>query len=160
MGSRQKKIISEEHNDLKENDSFKLIFLVIIALLATFFLIPIEKYLLPWPWFLEEILKLVVIWYFILPLRCWYCRLLFGLTFVLVFSVSENILYFPFFVQLQDLGRYWERFVYPLGMHLLTFYILLFSAWQRRCFIFIGLLFACLIHYYYNDWALVFFASR
>lgn len=158
MGKSAQKNILRSSDDFAEKDLSRLFFIVLTALLATFFLVPVEKYLLPWPWFLEEILKCVVIWYLILPVRCWYCRLLFSLAFVLVFAVGENILYFPFFADLQDINKYWQRFIYPLGMHLLTFYILLFSAWKYRWGIIGGLIVALFIHYYYNNWALSFFA--
>lgn len=134
----------------QENNAVSLVFCVILALVLPFFLIPIEKYILPWPWFIEELVKMAILWYLILPVRCWYCRLWLALAFILIFSVAENILYFPLFVSNQELGIYWERFTYPLAMHLVTFYLMLFVSWKHKKFIFFAGLLAMLLHYLYN----------
>lgn len=150
MSKQLEKNILSVNDNIFEKDIFKLVVLVLVALLATFFLIPIERYLLPWPWFVEELVKLAVIWYLILPVRCWYCRLFFSLAFILIFSVAENILYFPFFATNQEFSMYWVRFTYPLLMHLLTFGLILLTAWWHKKFILIGVILAMFVHYFYN----------
>lgn len=133
------------------SNSIRMVFLVIATLLSTFFLIFLEKTILPWPWLVEELVKAAIIFWLIAPMSCTKCRLLGVVVAGLVFSVTENIFYFLNFIDNNQLAVYWQRFVWPLAMHLLTITVMLFSIWKNKSWLWLGLWLAILIHWYYNS---------
>lgn len=141
-----KELIFPEEN----NDAIKMVVLIIVSVFSTFFLIFIEETILPWPWLVEELVKAAVIFFLILPMSCATHRLIGTLAFALMFALSENIFYFLNFINNNELGIYWQRFVWPLAMHLLTSLVILASVWKNKNWWLVGLLLAMAIHYLYN----------
>lgn len=142
--------------NIQDSDGRFYILLVLLALLLPFVLLPLEKTILPYPVLVEEIFKALVIVLVILKYFQGASRYLAILLFSLVFSISENIFYLLNFTNEHSLYFYAQRFIWPLLMHLVTVFLLAFTAWRQKWFIIFGLLMSMALHYYYNNYLVYF----
>lgn len=127
---------------------------MMLSLTLPFFLLFFEKFLLLNPALVEESVKVILIFFLIMPIGCLSCRLRTTLFVGLGLAFSENIFYLPDFIAQNHLGIYFGRFIGPTLMHIFTmFFMVLLASW-RSYLLWPAFLAAMLIHYYFNIFVL------
>lgn len=123
---------------------------MMLSLTLPFFLLFFEKILLLNPALVEESIKVILIFFLIMPIGCLSCRFRTTLFVGLGLAFSENIFYLPDFIAHNNLSIYFGRFIGPTLMHIFTmFFMVLLASW-RRYLLWPAFLAAMLIHYYFN----------
>jgi hypothetical protein len=121
-----------------------------IALISPLLLIPIET-LLPYPWLIEEIVKLVVVLWIIShgAKRVGGRRYVF--LFSLLFSLSETFFYLSSMIASGNLTALPLRLALTTSLHITTMMVLYFFCRKKRVvYLIFGLILACMLHYFFN----------
>lgn len=149
---------NKQHYYLNDKDQEKLnVYLAIIAsLLSGFFLFLLEQFLF-WPYIFEELIKVLIIFFFILKINKNFYRLIATFFVWLVFIFVENIFYLPQFIAQNDLLLFYERFLGPSILHFITFVLLLIFSWKYKHLIWLALGLNIFLHYFFNLGVLKFF---
>lgn len=129
----------------------KLVIIVITAVLLPFVLIILEKTILPYPAFVEEIAKGLVVFFVILSLLTVKQKFLAGLLFGFLFSLSENIFYLVNTIENGNLNFFWQRMIFVTPMHIITTLIILLPALKKKWLIIFGLTGAIILHMLFNN---------
>jgi RsiW-degrading membrane proteinase PrsW (M82 family) len=109
----------------------------------------------------EEIIKALVVLFLILRLPDHKTQILAGMSFGLLFGLSENFLYLNQIFQLGDFGMFWQRILWTMPMHIITTLVILFSGLAGKRFLVVGLVGAIILHALFNGLAVEFLmASR
>ncbi len=126
----------KNHENIKRTDvTIKFILLVLVTLMLSFILIVIEKTLLPYPAFVEEIAKALVVFFLILNLPGIKYKITAGLLFGFLFGLSENIFYLSNIIEKGVSHDFWQRMIFVVPMHIVTVLMILFSGWAGRKFL-------------------------
>jgi len=140
----------------EKNDNLAIIFLVwLVALILPLILIPFEK-LAPYPYVIEEIVKATLI-YVILKNSDRQNQLKLSLVAAFLFALSENVFYSTNFITNGILYSFWQRFFLTTSLHLLTAVVILIPSQKRLMLIVPVTMLAIVIHYLYNQLALLIF---
>lgn len=134
------------------NNTDKLVITILLPLMALIapFLVWLIELILPYPYIVEELIKVVFVFY-ILNLVSRQKQIQLAILIGLLFSLSETILYFFNFSQLSSpLPLLVKRFLLTSAMHSLTMIVILLPTFINKKLIFLGVVFAVLIHYFYN----------
>lgn len=142
----------KNHKEITRLDlTIKFILLILIVVLLPFFLIAIEKTILPYPAFVEEIAKAFVIFFLILNLPRLKHKILAGLLFGSLFGLSENIFYLTNIIESGNISIFWQRTFSTIPMHIITVLIILLPALKNKKLIIFGLVGAIIIHLVFNN---------
>jgi hypothetical protein len=136
---------------LSANNLEKTVFLIVAAVLLPFILIVIEKTILPYPAFVEEVAKALVIFFLILNLSGTKYKIAAGALFGFLFGLSENIFYLINIIENGEIIYFWQRFLWTTPMHIITVLIILFSGLAGKKFIIFGLAGAIILHALFNN---------
>jgi RsiW-degrading membrane proteinase PrsW (M82 family) len=120
----------------------------LFALIAPFVVWPIEL-ILPYPHIIEELAKAVLVFTLLdLPERLTKIKL--AILIGVLFAFSESVLYL-FNIQLVgDVQTYFVRLLVTVPLHVITTLIILLPALKNKKLIIVGVIFASLIHYFFN----------
>lgn len=129
----------------------KIVLLIIVSLLLPFVLILLEKTILPYPAFVEEIAKALVIFFLILNFQNFKQKILAGLLFGFLFGLSENIFYLINVIENGNLNFFWQRIFLVTPMHIATVLIMVFTGLAKRWFLIFGLAGAIILHALFNS---------
>ncbi|MBI5126873.1 PrsW family intramembrane metalloprotease [Candidatus Roizmanbacteria bacterium] len=135
-------------NDLFEDKIFIAILLPLMALMAPFLVWPIE-YFLPYPYLIEELVKVVFI-LFILKIPGKMKQIKLAAMIGILFSLSETILYLFNFFMTDSLSPIYLRFILTAVLHSLTMITILMPTFVNKKLLPLGIIIAVLIHYLYN----------
>jgi hypothetical protein len=142
----------QNHENMKQTDpTIKFVLLVLTTLLLPFALIIIEKTLLPYPVFFEEIAKALVIFFLILNLPKTKYKIAAGVLFGFLFGLSENIFYLTNFIESGELTVFWQRFLWTVPMHIVTVLVMVFAGLKRKWLLIFGLAVAIILHTLFNN---------
>lgn len=131
------------------------ILLFFLALIAPLIIIPMEK-VLPYPYIIEEVVKVFFILLILrLPGRSFQIKLAIFIAFLLAFS--ENFFYLSNFIGSEISGLFFQRFILTSFLHTATALIILIPAQKDRRLILLALPLAIMVHYFYNQLAVVIF---
>ncbi len=122
---------------------------VVAGLILPVLLIPVVR-IFGFSEVFEEVAKVLVILFAILPIPGLRQKIVWTCVFALSFGVSESIFYLSEIIQSGDLGIFVLRLFTTMPMHIVTALIIfLFAQRGRKCLI-IGVLIAIAIHLFYN----------
>ena len=126
--------------------------IVLSSLFAPFLLWPVE-HLLPYPYFIEESLKAVIVFFGLNYKEKHSGKELIIISILtgIAFTVSETVMYSININSYGDSALFLKRFFLTGLLHTFTFLILIFSGKKRKKHIFFGFLINILIHYFYNS---------
>lgn len=142
----------KNHENIKRTDiTTKLVLLTLITFLLSFILIIVEKTLLPYPAFVEEIAKALVVFFLILNLPGTKYKIAAGLLFGFLFGLSENIFYLTNIIENGEFVYFWQRCLLVTPMHIVTVLVILFSGLAGKKWIILGLGVAIILHALFND---------
>lgn len=120
----------------------------LFAAIAPFLVWPIEL-LLPYPYVIEELVKLLLV-IFILNVSSNAIKIRLAIMAGLFFALSESVLYM-FNIQLVGtLSTLLQRLALTIPLHVVTTLIILFSGIKNRAFLAIGVTIAIILHYTFN----------
>jgi RsiW-degrading membrane proteinase PrsW (M82 family) len=120
-----------------------------LAVAAPFLLWPAEI-ILPYPHFLEEILKLALVWLILQKTGPALKKIRLGLIVAVFFTLSESFLYFLIIFQIDQPTLFLRRLLLTLPLHALSLLLMLFPGLKKKELALIGFLFAVCLHYGYN----------
>jgi RsiW-degrading membrane proteinase PrsW (M82 family) len=128
-----------------------------LAVAAPFLLWPAEI-LLPYPHFLEEILKLVLVLLILERPGPFLRKVVLCLASGALFTLSESILYFLGIFQIGQPALFFQRLALTIPLHVGTMMLMLLpaslsqggSGLKKKELVIIGFLLAILLHYLYN----------
>lgn len=121
---------------------------LLVALSSPLILLPIEKFL-PYPSFIEEFVKLIIVLIVIKAARqfsSWVWVLIAGF----LFALSESILYLINIFALGDLTLFPKRLILTSGLHICTMILMYFLGKKSYLGLLIGFIVAILIHHFFN----------
>ena len=124
-------------------------FAPLIALAFPFLLWPIEV-LLPFPFFVEEVAKAVLVVYIINIEHKFTTALKLTIATAVSFSVSETIFYFFNIYIVGEVSTIFKRLALTGLMHTVTFLIIFAFTYKSKKLIPLGLFIAGVIHFLYN----------
>lgn len=128
----------------------KLALIPLYATILPFVIWPIEVYLLPYPFFVEEIAKGILI-FFIASKKIKVSKKAYLVLAVgILFTLSESILYLFNIYYARDLSIFSERLLTTGFLHILTSFVIFFFARKNKYLGILGLIFAIIVHYLYN----------
>lgn len=123
--------------------------LLLISLISPILLMPIE-FFLPYPHIIEEIFKLALILLVVKTNRDNYYKKICLLA--IVFSVSESLFYLTNFLINGMIYFYIIRFCSTILLHTTTILVIGYFAKKRNYLSLVGLIFATIIHYCFNQY--------
>ena len=125
--------------------------IVLSSLFAPFLLWPVE-YFLPYPYFIEESLKAVIVFFGLNYKKKHSDKELITISLLagVAFTISETIMYSININLYGNIVLLFKRLFFTGLLHILTFLILIFSGKGGRKYILLGFLINILIHYFYN----------
>lgn len=124
--------------------NMEIALLFVVSLFSPFPLWLVQQFL-PFPHFIEEIFKFILV-RFTPATKKWQYPLILGLAF----SFSESFLYLINFFQLGDFSLFLPRLFLTSILHTFTFFLLYYSK-NKTYLSLIALIFAIIIHYFYNQ---------
>jgi len=125
-----------------------IIFAFLFSLVGPLFLLPVEK-IFPYPWLVEELFKLGVVWLILKskPGK----KYLFLATFAgFLFAFSETIFYLTNIFALGNLAIIPKRIFFTSALHLGTIFLMTIFGKKGGFWWLVGFLGAVLIHMIYN----------
>ncbi len=124
---------------------------IILALVAAapFLLWPVEI-LFPYPHFLEEVLKLVLILLILKISESATKKIILAASAGALFAFSESILFFLLIFQIGQPGLFFQRLAFTIPLHVLTLLLMLLPGLKKKELTFVGFLLAVILHYGYN----------
>lgn len=122
-------------------------FTPLIASFVPFILWPIELFL-PYPYIIEEIAKMLLI----LPLLglTTQSKIKMALIIGLIFAISEGVLYIFNIYLVGNVGTLLERYLFTIPLHTITSLVILLPTLIDKRLIFVGLILAMIIHFFFN----------
>jgi hypothetical protein len=126
-----------------------IILLPILALISPFLLWPIE-FFLPYPYFVEEIAKIILVCFILkgtLKIQDMFALVV---TCSLLFTLSESIFYYINFIGF-GLMPFFQRILLTGSLHALTSSIMLACGLVSSKLLPVGLILAITVHYLYNS---------
>lgn len=137
--------------ETKNFDSTSLIMVIfLLALISPIILLLLIKYT-GYSEIIEEIFKALVVLFLILRLPTLESKIVVGLSFALLFSLSENMFYLDNIFRLGNLSIFVKRFVWTMPMHLATTMIILCFGLINKKLIIVGLFLAIFLHLLFNN---------
>lgn len=125
---------------------------LLLALASPLLLLPVEK-ILPYPHFIEEVIKLVIVGVIIKTEKQTKRNLWFWIFMVgFLFAISESILYLVNIFALGDLMAFPKRLVLTGGLHIGTVMLMYLLGRKKYAGLFVGFIIAIAIHYFFNIW--------
>ncbi|KKP72455.1 MAG: hypothetical protein UR68_C0015G0016 [Candidatus Roizmanbacteria bacterium GW2011_GWA2_35_19] len=124
------------------------ILLPLVALIAPFLVFLIEFYL-PYPHFVEEIIKAIFI-YFIIQIPSFNTKIKLTLIVGISFALSETVFYLFNFFMLDSIAPLFLRLILTALLHSTTMIVMLLSTFINKRFLLLGMILSVLIHYFYN----------
>lgn len=98
----------------------------------------------------EEICKAVIVLFLILRFNNFWQKIIAGVLFGFLFSLSESLLYLNNIFQVGDFYIFWQRFFLATPMHIVTVLVILFFGMKSKKYIIPGTLVAIIIHLVFN----------
>lgn len=136
-------------NDHKGSDQLLLVYLAPLAASITpFFLWPIEL-ILPFPFIIEEIAKLILI-FPVLLLQSLSKKIILAVLIGLMFSLSETVLYLSNLLLIGDITTLFQRILVTTPLHIITTLVILISGLKHKTNLILGITIASGIHYIFN----------
>lgn len=135
-------------SNILDNKIFIAILLPLMALMAPFLVWPIEM-VLPYPHIVEEIVKSILV-YNLISIPNKKTQLILGVTLGILFSLSESVLYLFNFYNLTSIVPLFQRLLLTSSLHVLTIIIMILTTFKNKKLLFLGVIFAVIIHYIYN----------
>jgi hypothetical protein len=126
-----------------------------VALVSPLFLIPLENSA-PYPYFIEEIVKAMLI-FNIIKFSSLKKQLKLTLVMAFLFAFSENMFYLINFISSGTLQGFCQRCLLTTTLHLLTAIIILLPSQKKLKLIIPATIIAMIIHYFYNQLVLIIF---
>lgn len=123
--------------------------LIICGLVLPFVLIPIIGYV-GYSEAIEEISKALVIVFIILRIPKLNYKIMAGVLFGFLFSLSESFLYLNNIFQINNFDVLWQRFFLTGPMHIITVLVIILSGLKSKRYIVLGLFGAIIIHLLFN----------
>ncbi len=124
-------------------------FIPLFAAIAPFIVWPIEIFF-PYPHIVEELAKALLI-FFLLLRPSSNTKKISGVFLIgFIFAFSETVLYLFNILPLGNPQILLLRFLLTIPMHILTSYVILISAMIDKRLIFLGIILAAFIHYFFN----------
>ena len=137
--------------EIKNFDNTSLVMVIILlALISPIILLLVINYT-GYSEIIEEIFKAIVILFLILKLPTLESKIIIGLIFAFLFSLSENLFYLNNIFQLGDLSLFVQRFIWTMPMHLATTVIILFFGLINKKLIVVGLFLSIFLHLLFNN---------
>ncbi len=132
----------------------KVMDLIVIALLislsAPLLLIPVEKFL-PYPYVIEELLKLVIVFLIFKSAKDRKTGLFKWVIFSgLLFTISESIFYLTNIFALGNFSLFPQRIIFTGSLHVGTLLLLYWVIRKNYFWLIGGIAASILIHYFYN----------
>ncbi len=129
--------------------TFKVLGLL-LALISPLLLMPVEK-LLPYPYLIEELVKLLIV---LLIIKAVKPSVLWVMLAGFLFAISESVLYLRNIFILGDLAIFPKRLLMAGGLHISTMVLMYLLARSRLEWfgLLIGFGSAVLFHYFFNFW--------
>lgn len=124
------------------------VFIPLIAAITPFILWPIEIFF-PYPHIIEELAKALLI-FFLLETNDVRKKIYGALMVGFLFAFSENVLYMLNIFSSGNPQTLILRFVLTMPMHIITAVVILITALLDKRLIFLGIILAGLIHYFFN----------
>ena len=121
----------------------------LLGAILPFILWPIEL-ILPYPYLVEEIAKVILVFLIIRTTSKSKDRIQLVLFAGLLFSISESVMYLFNIYQIGSIETLFLRLILTIPLHVGTMLIFLFFGIKRKELTFLGLLLAIPIHYYFN----------
>ena len=124
----------------------------LFAVIAPFLIWPIEL-VFPYPYIVEEIVKLAIIYFVVKDNNLSKTNKL-QLTILngILFAFSEDVLYLFNIALVGSLGTFFTRILLTIPLHVLTSVLILSPALKNRKLIFLGFIPAVILHYLFNLW--------
>lgn len=129
--------------------------IVVGALLAPLFLMPVES-ILPYPYIIEETIKLLLLLPIVKKPRFVTMAIVIGVCFAL----SESMFYLINLFQLGNVGLFPMRLLATGLLHSGTTFIMALCAKKGTTGLFIGFLLAVAVHYIYNVYASALYLAK
>jgi len=125
-----------------------VVFAFLFSLAGPLFLLPVEK-IFPYPWIVEELFKLVIVW-LILKSKPGKKYLFLAIFAGLLFAFSETIFYLTNIFALGNLAIIPKRIFFTSALHLGTVLLMAIFGKKRNFWWLVGFLGAVFIHWIYN----------
>ena len=122
-----------------------MLYIVIFAFIAPFVLWPIEIFF-PYPHIVEELVKALLI-FFLLKSNNTFQKVSGSISIGFLFGLAENLLYL---LNSGTIEIRLLRFMLTMPLHITTFLIILLSILINKRLIFLGIILAGLVHYFFN----------
>jgi RsiW-degrading membrane proteinase PrsW (M82 family) len=119
---------------------------LLLALASPLLLLPIEKFF-PYPHFIEEAAKLLIVGMILKEVKKGGILVLMA---GLLFAISESILYLANIFALGDLMAFPRRLVLACGLHTGTLMLMYFLGQKNYLGLAAGFIGAIVIHYFFN----------
>ena len=132
----------------------QLALVLIIALALPLLLIPVEQ-VWPFPYLIEELAKLGLIFLIFNKGKKIRKHLIWVILAGIVFTLSESVLYLMNFFTLGSMSNFLARLLLTGGLHVGTMVLMYLFATKSRKWLFLALPLAMLIHYFFNQWVTV-----
>lgn len=144
---------SEYKNYFPQRESLTLLFLLLLALIVPFFLLPLEKWIGS-DVIIEEACKLFIILiasYFILSRSIFFIS---AIIFGLFFAWTENILYLNNFILSGVSDQFWARCLLTSSLHVWTTVVaaVFICGNKKRYFFPLALALNIITHYLFNNY--------
>ena len=124
--------------------------LILSAAIAPYFLWFVE-YLLPYPYFVEEIAKLILVWLLLGEKVSNKSKIYTAIAMGYMFALTESILYLLNILQGGTLATFVQRLIFTTILHSITFLVILLPGLKKKRYAFLGFFLAIIIHFVYNQ---------
>lgn len=118
--------------------------LPLLSLVLPFVALIIERFL-PYPYFIEEVLKGILV----INLQKKY-RIMLSIAIGVLFALTETVIYSTSLFLVGGVGVFITRFVLTAFVHSLTSVVMALSIYKTKKGFVIGLILGILIHWFYN----------
>lgn len=123
--------------------------LPVISMALPFLLWPIE-YFLPYPFFVEEIAKAVLVYFALREFEDKERLIKVVVLMGVLFAFSESVFYIFNITLVGNIGTYFQRIALTTVLHTATFLVILFPSLKKRKVSAVGVILAMVIHFLYN----------
>lgn len=120
----------------------------LFASVAPFLLWPVE-FLFPYPHIVEELVKLLIV-FFILKSLNKKTMIILAILAGIFFAFSESVLYISNIMLVGTPWTFIERLIITTPLHVVTILLILFSGMWSRIFLPLGVAAAMILHFFFN----------
>lgn len=120
----------------------------LFASVAPFLIWPIE-FVFPYPFVVEELVKLLIV-FFILKSLNKKTMIILAILAGIFFAFSESVLYISNIILVGTPWTFIERLIITTPLHVITILLILFSGMWRRIFLPLGVAAAMILHFFFN----------